>query len=266
MVYRLYRGSSMVRACKAIIKSLVSRFDPMLSCQLEIGLASKLIVRTEYLSPHPDTAYLYISDIHLTPRRLTALQAQLRDVVREADPDLILLGGDIVDSVSGLKVLPQLLASLGSARIPVAVVPGNHDWDAGVDTVAHCVRHAGMHWLPDRALLLQTPNGRTVEIAGSCEAAPLSPRATLRILCAHEPQVYSDPRSRAFHLVLAGHYHGGQIVLFRKNSYEYPNGWFYPWSGPRFVDGGSTLIVSRGVSDTLPFRFNCQREVILCRL
>ena len=36
-------------------------------------------------------------------------------------------------------------------------------------------------------------------------------------------------------------------------------------SGP-FQDNGSTLLVSRGVRDTLPLRWNCPREVIVVQL
>jgi predicted MPP superfamily phosphohydrolase len=38
------------------------------------------------------------------------------------------------------------------------------------------------------------------------------------------------------------------------------------WTGLRFELGGTTLLVSRGAADTLPARFRCPREVLLCEL
>ena len=32
------------------------------------------------------------------------------------------------------------------------------------------------------------------------------------------------------------------------------------------VIAGAVMLVSRGVADTLPFRFNCPREVLLCEM
>lgn len=34
----------------------------------------------------------------------------------------------------------------------------------------------------------------------------------------------------------------------------------------RFVEGEAAMLVSRGLGDTLPVRFNCPREVLLCEL
>lgn len=53
-------------------------------------------------------------------------------------------------------------------------------------------------------------------------------------------------RRAGFDLVLAGHLHGGQLV--------------------RFELGPTTLIVSRGAGDSLPLRWRCPREVVLCEI
>ena len=67
-------------------------------------------------------------------------------------------------------------------------------------------------------------------------------------------------------LTLAGHLHGGQVVLFERKGRLYPGACFSRWNGLRFEDEGATMWVSRGVADTLPLRWNCPREVLLCEL
>ena len=67
---------------------------------------------------------------------------------------------------------------------------------------------------------------------------------------------------RGFDLTLSGHLHGGQFVFYEHGGRLYPGAFAYRWNGLRFQENGSTLLVSRGVRDTLPFRWNCPREVI----
>jgi predicted MPP superfamily phosphohydrolase len=66
--------------------------------------------------------------------------------------------------------------------------------------------------------------------------------------------------------VLAGHLHGGQCVLATFKDKLYPAAWLHRWHGLRFHGEGSLMLVSRGLADTLPVRFNCPREVLLCEL
>ena len=86
------------------------------------------------------------------------------------------------------------------------------------------------------------------------------------MLCAHDPAVFPQAARAGYGLVLAGHLHGGQVVLFERGGLLYPAAWVYPWNGTRFEREGSTMLVSRGVCDTLPLRFNCPREVLRCEL
>jgi predicted MPP superfamily phosphohydrolase len=67
-------------------------------------------------------------------------------------------------------------------------------------------------------------------------------------------------------LVLAGHLHGCQFVFKEHAERLLPGGWFYSWNCLRRKVGNCALIVSRGCADTLPFRWNCPREVVVCDL
>ena len=92
-----------------------------------------------------------------------------------------------------------------------------------------------------------------------CEQEP-------RLLCAHEPSIFPRAAAAGYALVLAGHLHGGQCVLATLNDKLYPAVWLHRWHGLRFRRDGALMLVSRGLADTLPLRFNCPREVLLCEL
>jgi predicted MPP superfamily phosphohydrolase len=102
-----------------------------------------------------------------------------------------------------------------------------------------------------------------VRIDGKIDPAP---RAGWRLLCTHHPGDFPAAAAAGYGLVLAGHLHGGQCVLATRRGRLYPAAWIYRWHGLRFAEWGAVLLVSRGAGDTLPVRFNCPREVILCMI
>jgi predicted MPP superfamily phosphohydrolase len=87
-----------------------------------------------------------------------------------------------------------------------------------------------------------------------------------RILCAHDPAVFPHAVRAGYRLVLAGHLHGSQCVLAERDDMLYPGAWFFRWNGLRFSEGACRMWVSRGMADTLPMRWNCPREILLCQL
>ena len=124
---------------------------------------------------------------------------------------------------------------------------------AQVDQAA--VEAGGGRWLPDR------PVEGPVRIDGRIDPAAC---AGLRLLCTHHPGDFPAAAAAGYGLILAGHLHGGQGVLATCRGRLYPAAWIYRWHGLRFVEQGAVLLVSRGAGDTVPVRFNCPREVILC--
>src|SRR4051812_49494974 len=91
---------------------------------------------------------LYASDLHLGHWWTAPVASELVDAARRERPDVILLGGDLVDC---RPALPRLTAAVRGLRAvaPVLAVPGNHDARAGLADVREAVRAAGGHWLPD---------------------------------------------------------------------------------------------------------------------
>jgi predicted MPP superfamily phosphohydrolase len=86
------------------------------------------------------------------------------------------------------------------------------------------------------------------------------------VLCAHNPSIWKPARDAGFDLVLAGHLHGCQGVLFEAGGRLYPGAFFYPHNHLRQECEGSRLVVSMGCSDLIPVRWGCPREIVLCIL
>ena len=201
---------------------------------------------------------LFASDLHLGAAGRSIAGDLAASAARE-NPDLIVLGGDLIDRSRGLRLLPSLIASLLRVA-PVAAIAGNHDRFAGVEEVRRVVTAAGATWLPDGPVTLA---GVVVE---ADESPARDPHSGFRVLCAHDPEAIESSDSESHDLILAGHLHGGQIVAFRHRGREFPGAWFYRWNGPRFRRGATTMLVSRGCADTLPIRWRCPREVIACEI
>jgi len=92
------------------------------------------------------------------------------------------------------------------------------------------------------------------------------PEGDVRVLCAHYPSIWKTARDRGYDLVLAGHLHGCQMVAFEYQERLFPGSLFYQYCCIRSRFGPARLVVSRGVSDLLPIRWRCPREVVLCHV
>ncbi|MBK7877700.1 MAG: metallophosphoesterase family protein [Planctomycetes bacterium] len=227
-------------------------------------MSRELDVRHERVATRarPGARLLYASDLHLGWPWTRCVPNQVLAAVRATQPDALLLGGDLCD---GARSLPALAALVRSARelTHVLAVPGNHDLRLGADRVRATVVESGGAWLVERA---HAARGFVVEGRALARGAETANDGSARVLCAHRPAIVSAAARAGFDVVLAGHLHGGQCVLFERGGRLYPYAWLDRWNGLRFELGGTTMLVSRGAGDALPLRFRCPREVVLCEL
>jgi predicted MPP superfamily phosphohydrolase len=213
---------------------------------------------------------VHLSDFHLgvPSRGRRAVEAGVAWAA-ERRPDLTCVTGDLLSRRRGEPMLRELLARLDHPY----VVLGNHDL---ADTRDPFSRPAALDAVEHGVLLAD--ESRTVELRGRrVQIAGVAPRsyllgmtrpevladrdADLRILLCHFPGVARRLPPGAFHLVLAGHLHGGQICL------PYPGGKLllaHPRSREReglYRYGSTTLHVSAGLGTTfVPFRFFARPE------
>ena len=230
---------------------------------LTIGLTGALHVREERLSTRsPACRLMYVSDIHLRRNRSDRLCRQVIDAARSSEIDALLLGGDLVDAATELGKLCDLVGALGEVA-PVLAVGGNHDQRVGMDRVRDAVVGGGGRWIHASSARI-THDRRTIVVCGP-ESASL-PEGDFRVLCAHDPRVWKAARGRGYDLVLAGHLHGCQAVAFEYRDRLFPGAIFYPYCFLRHQAGPTRLVVSRGVSDLVPVRWRCPREVVVCQV
>lgn len=228
----------------------------LLNC-LEIGAKRPLLVRRESVRKiGVGKRLLFASDLHLRSQGPRHIVDELVEIAARERPDLVLLGGDLADLRSGLDALQSLVERL-SRIAALGAVAGNHDRWLGVKRVRDAVLKGGGRWLEDDPWLLN----RDCAIYGSDEQSIQSAR--FHLLCAHHPV----PCGARFNLTLSGHLHGGQFVFYERRGRMYPGAFLYRWNGLRFDDeDGGTLLISRGVQDTFPLRWNCPREALIVEI
>ena len=163
---------------------------------------------------------------------------------------------------SELGRLSELVGRLREVA-PVLAIGGNHDRQIGMDRVREAVVHGGGQWIHD-GIARVTHGGRVIAVSGP-EAAP-HVDGHVRVLCAHNPRIWKTSRHAGYDLVLAGHLHGCQLVACEYRDRLFPGAIFYPYCFLSHHRGSTRLVVSRGVSDLVPIRWRCPREVVLCHV
>ena len=229
--------------------------------RLAVGLKRPLFVRRESITSRTNALQLaYISDLHLRRKRSMHLCQQIFDACKTARPDVIVLGGDYVDQRSELAIFGDLCKQLNGIA-PVMAIPGNHDVSIGLDRIRKTIESGHGIWIEEGVHSIEH-DGRVIALAGPKHAQEIN--ADVRILCAHNPRIWKKAKHRGYDLVLAGHLHGCQWVSFSYRDRLYPGAWFYPYCYLSHQVASSRLIVSRGVSDLIPIRWNCPREIVVC--
>lgn len=254
------RADLLQRTFRRVDSTLIAKQVTMIGGRLELGWRGPLLVREEVCTVRPDgVRVLYVSDVHLRKRRSTQLSEQVVRAAVSARPDVVLLGGDLVDQSTELPALTRLTRRLAEAT-PLLAVGGNHDEAIGLGRVADAVRRGGGVWMHDGRGEVRV-RGRVISVIG--------PRGEqggggTRIVCGHFARGWRQACRSGADLVLAGHVHGGQFVAFEARGRLWPAAAFYRGACLRRKEGRSWLIVSRGVSDLIPVRWQCPREVVLC--
>jgi predicted MPP superfamily phosphohydrolase len=211
----------------------------------------------------------HLSDFHLgVPGRGPRAVERAVAWTEERAPDLVCVTGDLLSRPGGEAELRALVRRLGHPY----VVLGNHDVAVSRDPFSRAVELdalEGATLLGNEAVEVEL-RGRRVQLVGvdprrwRSRARPAEladPAADLRILLCHFPDVVRRLPRGAFHLVLAGHLHAGQLNL------PYPGGRLHlAHPRARVVEGlhrtpAGWLHVSPGLGTTfVPFRFCARPE------
>lgn len=216
---------------------------------------------------------LFITDIHR--RKLpTELLLQLKGKV-----DAVFLGGDITEKDSPLNRLVDNM-DLVTSIAPTYVVHGNHDYRANISLVDNIIRGSGATLLMDQNVAIEREGG-ILWLTGvdfpkkgnNKSYSPLPPITrngsdTCRIILVHDPLWLSKRKSVPADLILAGHTHGGQVILpfigqrHVESFYHNYDAGMFQWPKGDGSEGFAKLFISRGFGTAhLPLRYGSPAEM-----
>ncbi|MBK8976085.1 MAG: metallophosphoesterase [Planctomycetes bacterium] len=219
----------------------------------------------------------FLSDLHAGAYVDRADLTALFDRVTAAAPDLVCLGGDLIDTrPEQLELYDGPLQRL-RAPLGVCAVPGNHDhrWMHDIGEWAEFLEARGVRVLANRGFRI-VRNGSTLWLAGVddlTDGEPDVPRALFgrahgepTLVLAHQPDHFDELRRHGVDLVLSGHTHGGQFRVLGRSPITHTRfGWIAGGFGCP-AGGGARLHVSRGVGVTiLPLRIGARPEITVVR-
>jgi predicted MPP superfamily phosphohydrolase len=208
------------------------------------------------------------------------------NALNAVEGDFLAITGDVFhSSLSPIEEAIPILRRLRPRALGSFVVLGNHEFYAGVNRSVRALEEAGLRVLRDEWVVLEKEHasirlggiddplenwlwGTSVPgFAQFASRAPSSPGPS--VLLSHRPAVLPAAALAGIDLVLAGHTHGGQIVLpvpgaarglsLARIVSPYTYGWY--------KEADCRMYVNRGAGLTfIPWRVNCPPEVALIRL
>ncbi|WP_422124186.1 metallophosphoesterase [Planococcus sp. X10-3] len=194
-------------------------------------------------------------------------QETLIQKVREAEPDVIFITGDLVDSNRyDLEVALVLIDALVEMS-EVYFVTGNHEVSSNkLEEIGEALVERGVIYLENEAVDWEI-EGETVQIAGLHDAlinpyyhdydymyravtdAELSDDFTL--LLAHRPELLFVYAESGIDVVFSGHAHGGQVQIPGIGGVFAPGqGWFPRMTEGIFQQDDTQLVLSRGLGNS----------------
>lgn len=228
----------------------------------------------------------HVSDLHNT--EMGKDNEKLLAILREADPDIIALTGDIIDSRNTDIDVALQFTKDAMEIAPCYYVTGNHEARVSeYDELKEGMIELGVVVLEDgRAELEQSgktitllgvddPSFQTDYLFGDSETVMqsklqeiINEEDTYTILLSHRPELFEVYTESKVDLVLSGHAHGGQFRLPFVGGLVAPNQGLFPkYDAGLYTEENTNMIVSKGIGNSiLPFRFNNRPEVILIEL
>ena len=227
-----------------------------------------------------------ISDLH--NKNFGKQQGRLMSKLVETQPDIIVITGDMIDS-RRTDVEPALDFARQAVKLaPVYYVSGNHEARVReYEDLKMGLAEAGVVILENQNVQI-TREGESITLMGiddpsfqedylfgDSESVARQAIDDLQnesegytILLSHRPELFDLYVDTGMDLVFSGHAHGGQFRLPFIGGIVAPNQGFFPkFDEGRFTEENTTMIVSRGVGNSIiPIRFNNRPEIVLVTL
>ncbi len=215
-----------------------------------------------------------ISDVHLGLIVRQERVDRILQVIRDAEPDILISTGDLVDGqIDSLANLADAFKEV-RPRYGKFAVTGNHEFYAGLPQSLEITRRAGFTLLRGEVISIpeiitiagiDDPAGKHMGMNPPVQETELLsglPRDTFTLLLKHQPFV-AEEAPGLYDLQLSGHTHNGQIFPFSLIVRI-----FFPRvTGLHDLPNGSHLYISQGTGTWgPPIRFLTQPEVTIIDL
>lgn len=212
----------------------------------------------------------------------------LIDLLKGADPDIIVLTGDLIDSRKTDLETGLSFAAKAVSIAPCYYVPGNHEARIPqYPQLLEKLKKCGVQVLNNRQIMLER-NSDTIALLGIedpsfyddylfGDSAAVAEKLLrdipqnedlYSILLAHRPEHFDVYAGHNIDLVFSGHAHGGQFRLPLIGGLFAPNQGLLPqYDSGLFTQSSTQMIVSRGIGNSIiPFRFNNRPEIVIAQL
>jgi len=200
----------------------------------------------------------FASDLHAGPTTHPSLLDEAFDALAAADADVILFGGDYVFLLA--DHIPAIEARVARLAPPLGMfaVLGNHDLWADDAAISAALTRAGARVLVNERVVLPAPFEHVMLAGVDDPWTGLQPSLPLfddddrvRVVLVHAPEAMLHLGDQPFELALCGHTHGGQVALPGEIPILVPGPLSRRYAhGRHALEGGRTLLVSRGVGST----------------
>lgn len=227
-----------------------------------------------------------VSDLHNA--QLGKENEKLLTMLRDAEPDLIAITGDLIDSRNTNIGVALQFVQEATKIAPCYYVTGNHEARVNAySELKNGLLSAGVIVLEDNSTEIciggeyitlvgvNDPSFETDYLLGDSGTVMRSALSKLfadsndfTILLSHRPELYYTYVDCEVDLVLSGHAHGGQFRIPFVGGVVAPNQGIFPeFDAGTFTARNTTMIVSRGIGNSIiPVRVNNRPEVILIEL
>lgn len=203
----------------------------------------------------------------------------LVEKVKELEPDIIALTGDFVTDEGDLAAVKKLAGRL-TELCPVYFVSGNHEFGSGLAVkVRNILERAGVKYLSNEYLTIS--RGEDEILLGGVEdplayADMLSPDElaqkmndaapdAFKILLGHRNYWMTEYPELPVDLIFCGHAHGGLIRIPGVGGLIGTDRRLFPdFDAGEYNNGRYTLIVSRGLGNSVPIPRIFNRPEIVC--
>ena len=225
----------------------------------------------------------HVSDLHNA--EIGPNNQKLLAILREAQPDMIAITGDLIDSRNTNLETALDFVQAAMEIAPCYYVTGNHESRIpAYASLKEGLCKLGVLVLEDEKTQLER-SGQSLTLLGIHDPA-FAPAAVPEILTAaklenmtetdsgftlllsHRPELFDIYADAGIDLVLSGHAHGGQFRLPLVGGLFAPGQGFFPrYDSGIYTRGRTCMAVSRGIGNSIiPLRFNNPPEVILTEL